>query len=313
MRKITNEEAIERLSINNSNVIILDQYYSSEEKSHFKCLICNCDWKANARGVINGKNGCPECGKKKARETIKYHISTDDFRNKVKKIFGDKISIIGEYSDVFSKIEVKCNICGYNWHTKAINIIRKHGCPKCGHIEKGKKHIKKHVVFLSQINIIYGDKLSILDEYTDSRNRIKVRCNKCDYIWQPVSRRLLQRGCPKCNFSKGELLISNILKELNLNFKEQYIFEGLKTENNGTPIFDFVIFDYYNDIKYIIEYDGEQHFKAVRRWGGIERLNKQKEIDEFKNNYCRDNNMKMIRIPYTELKNINKEYIKNLL
>jgi len=81
---------------------------------------------------------------------------------------------------------------------------------------------------------------------------------------------------------------------------------------NGTPIFDFVIFE-INNIKCIIEYDGEQHFKAVKRWGGVERLNRQKEIDEFKNKYCLDNNIKMIRIPYTELKNINKEYIKNLL
>ena len=135
---------------------------------------------------------------------------------------------------------------------------------------------------------------------------------RTNHEWTPVAGRLLRRGCPKCNFSKGELLISKILKELNINFKEQYIFGGLKTEDNGTPKFDFVLFE--NDkIKQIIEYDGEQHFKIVKRWGGIKRFERQQKIDNFKNDYCKDNNIEMIRIPYTELKKINNEYIKEKL
>ena len=123
---------------------------------------------------------------------------------------------------------------------------------------------------------------------------------------------ILRRGCPKCNFSKGELLITKILKELNINFKDQHIFDGLKTNDNGTPIFDFVIFE--NDkIKQIIEYDGEQHFKPIKKWGGIKRFEKQQKIDKFKNDYCNDNGIEMIRIPYTELKKINNEYIKQLI
>lgn len=313
MRKITNDEAIERLSINNSNVIILDQYYSSEEKSNFKCIVCDYEWKANARGVINGKNGCPECGRKIARETIKYNISTNDFKKKIKKIFDDKLSIIGEYTNVKSKIEVKCNICSYVWISNPINLIKGYGCNKCGHVEKGKKQRKSNDIFNNEILSIYGDKLTLLSKYNTGKDRINVKCNICNHEWNPVSRRLLNRGCPKCNFSKGELLISNILNEIKINFKSQYIFEGLKTEINGTPIFDFIIFDELNNIKCVIEYDGLQHFKSVKRWGGEARLKRQYEIDEFKNNYCYNSNIKIIRIPYTELKKINKEYIINLL
>lgn len=312
-RKITNEEAIERLSINNSNVIILDRYYSSEEKSHFKCLICNCEWKANAKGVINGKNGCPDCGKKKARETIKYNITTDDFRKKIEKIFKGKLNVLGEYVNYYTNIDIKCNICGHIWITKPTHLISHQGCTICGHIEKGKKCRKKPDKFISEIKMIYGNKLSLLEEYTIGENKIKVKCNVCKYEWSPISRRLLRRGCPKCNFSKGELLISNILEELKIDFQGQYVFDGLKTEKNGVPIFDFVIFDEFNNIKSIIEYDGEQHFKAIKKFGGLPRLQQQQKVDEFKNNYCYKNNIKMNRIPYTELKNINNEYIKKLL
>lgn len=312
-KKITNNEAIERLSKNNKNIIFIDQYYSSEEKSHFKCLICNCEWKANAKGVINGKNGCPDCGKKKSKETIKYNITTDDFKNKIKKIYGDKINIIGQYIAHNINIEVKCNICDYNWNAKPSNLISGYGCIKCGHIEKGKKHRKNHETFVNEIYKIYGDKISILGIYNTGKDRIKVKCNKCEYEWSPISRRLLNRGCPKCNFSKGELLILNLLKELNIDFESQYTFDNIKTNANGTPIFDFVIFDELNNIKSVIEYDGEQHFKAIKKWGGMKRLKRQQEIDKFKDNYCYKNDIKIIRIPYTEFKNINTEYIKNLL
>ena len=151
MRKLTNKEAIDKLLKNNSNIIFIDQYYSSREKSHFKCLICNNEWTADAKGVINGSNGCPECGKKKARETIKYNISTDDFKIKVKKIFEDKLSIIGEYVNFHTNIEIKCNICNHNWYSKPTYLMKKYGCDKCGHVETGKKQRKSHDVFIDEI------------------------------------------------------------------------------------------------------------------------------------------------------------------
>ena len=78
---------------------------------------------------------------------------------------------------------------------------------------------------------------------------------------------------------------------------------------------DGVIVKYLNIPKNIEVFFGYRGIDGSRRFNkyGFIRYATQQEIDEFKNNYCRDNNMKMIRIPYTELKNINKEYIKNLL
>ena len=50
--------------------------------------------------------------------------------------------------------------------------------------------------------------------------------------------------------------------------------------------------------KYIIEYDGEQHFKPIDVWGGEEALSNTRERDLIKNKYCFDNNIPLIRIPY---------------
>jgi very-short-patch-repair endonuclease len=60
-------------------------------------------------------------------------------------------------------------------------------------------------------------------------------------------------------------------------------------------------FDFYlPTINKIIEYDGEHHFVPVKGWGGEKKYNKIKENDEIKNEYCDDNNIELLRIPYTK-------------
>ena len=64
-------------------------------------------------------------------------------------------------------------------------------------------------------------------------------------------------------------------------------------------------FDFYIDNKYIIEYDGETHYrKNLHGWHTEERLLKQWERDIIKNKWCLENNIPLIRIPYTHLKDL---------
>lgn len=70
-------------------------------------------------------------------------------------------------------------------------------------------------------------------------------------------------------------------------------------------------FDFYlPEYNLCIEYDGEQHFKPVDFANkGREWADKQFEIrrtcDEIKTEYCKKNNIKLLRIPY--FKNIEEE------
>lgn len=47
-----------------------------------------------------------------------------------------------------------------------------------------------------------------------------------------------------------------------------------------------------------------QHFKAIDYFGGNEALNDTKYRDNVKNNYCKQNNIKLIRIPYWDFSNL---------
>ena len=49
-----------------------------------------------------------------------------------------------------------------------------------------------------------------------------------------------------------------------------------------------------------LEFDGKQHFEPNEFFGGIEGYNKLIVNDEIKNEYCKNNNIRLIRIKYDE-------------
>lgn len=112
-------------------------------------------------------------------------------------------------------------------------------------------------------------------------------------------------GCAK---SKGEEKIIATLIQAQIPFITQKRFETcIFPETNRQLVFDF----YLPEQNILIEYDGEQHFHEVcnDRYGyqGIVAR------DNFKNLWCKENNILLIRIPYTEYKNIDVNYMRAII
>ena len=110
---------------------------------------------------------------------------------------------------------------------------------------------------------------------------------------------------------KGEEKISELLMLNKVDFKEQYSFKDCKYKGNLK--FDF----YLPSLNVCIEYDGEAHFEPVNFGGKSEEelkaiFKEGLKRDEIKNEYCKKNNIKLIRIPYWEFENI-ETIIKNIL
>ena len=72
--------------------------------------------------------------------------------------------------------------------------------------------------------------------------------------------------------------------------------------------FDCAIFN-QETLLCLIEYDGEQHFKPIEFFGGEEAFQKQQERDQKKDEWCKENNIPLLRIPYTDYDILNKEYL----
>lgn len=115
--------------------------------------------------------------------------------------------------------------------------------------------------------------------------------------------RTISCGCKQK--SSGEIKIENILKENNINYQIQYKIKDFSPYAS----FDFAIFNNKGEIYKLIEFDGEQHFKPIEHFGGEEKFLIQQNRDKKKNEYCKNNNIILQRIPYYDYDKINLEYL----
>ena len=99
--------------------------------------------------------------------------------------------------------------------------------------------------------------------------------------------------------SKGEKEIINFLVEHKIYFEKEKTYPDCLS-----PKFNKLSFDFYIPEKNILlEYDGEHHFKPINKYKRAQRTHKQTVIhDKIKNKYCEDNNIELIRIPFTHFK-----------
>lgn len=115
--------------------------------------------------------------------------------------------------------------------------------------------------------------------------------------------------------SRGEIKISEILDKAGLPYKEEYSFPDL-VSSSGRPLwplrFDFCVFDDEDNIDFLIEYQGIQHYEAKSKFGGAKGLYRQQYNDKQKQIYCNKNGYKLIVIPYWMEGYLNYDYIMKL-
>lgn len=151
-------------------------------------------------------------------------------------------------------------------------------------------------------------------EYKSYHDKLLVECPQGHTYEVQLANFDFGKRCPHCqNVYKGENRIAEVLTTLNIHYESQYIFKDCKYVQ--VMPFDF----YIPSLNLCIEYDGEQHFKPICFGGSYteeelqERFKIRKLKDEIKNTYCKDNNIKLLRIPYTEFENIETILKNNLL
>lgn len=146
--------------------------------------------------------------------------------------------------------------------------------------------------------------LTVIDFYDiknqESRWKCKCDCgNECIAVgWLLNSGEKLSCGCIK---SFGEQKITQLLTQNNIYFEREKTFESCRFPDTKR----LARFDFWVNNSYLIEYDGKQHF--IEEGTGYmtkERLIKIKEHDIFKNQWCQNNNIPIIRISYLDIDNI---------
>lgn len=194
----------------------------------------------------------------------------------------------------------RCNGCGIEKSVRQDQLLhgKNLGCIHCGTAKATYKNIVGQQI---------GNLLVLEDTTKRSNGAVIWKCKdihtndivyrRTDLVYTYHSNKHID----KLNInamSKPEIVIYFILQYNHIPFEMQKIFNTCKFPDTNS----FARFDFYINNQYLLEYDGEPHFQEVSFFDGD--LLKRQEHDAIKNKWCQDNNIPLIRIPYTHLNDL---------
>ena len=230
----------------------------------------------------------------------------------VKDLTGERfgrLTVIGLHPTETRKTYWECQCdCG-NTGVVLGNALSCGKSKSCGCLRREKS--AQHLYDISKNNYIdeignkYG-KLTVISKTINDLGQLRWKC-KCDCgNITIVSSNSLRSGntqsCGCIGKSKGEWKIEELLTKNNIIFTKEF---PVITKNRRFR-FDFAIFK-DNQLLYFIEYNGEQHYYPIDFFGGEEYFKYIQENDLIKEQYCIENNIPLIKIKYTQYKNLKIE------
>jgi len=141
---------------------------------------------------------------------------------------------------------------------------------------------------------------TVSGNYISGRRKISIKCS-CGKVWRdkPYNVVAKKKWCPICSSSKGENGIMLALDKLKIQYTREYIHPEMYKLHKRKCRYDFYFV--INNQKYIIEFDGKQHFELCTYFGDTPyKFKKRQYTDKFKTKYALDHEIKVIRIDYTQ-------------
>lgn len=236
---------------------------------------------------LNG-NGCSECA-------TNAKLTISQFINRSNVVHNNFYGYYDDFKNVSKKVYINCPIHG-DFIQKPSNHLNGNRCPKCG-----RKNTQEY--FIKRSNIVHNN-FYIYDKviYKSARSIIIITCPiHGDFNQKAGNHVNSKHGCPKCGQqSKGEDNIKEFLERNEIKYITQKTFKECKYKN--TLKFDF----YIGKLNLCIEFDGIQHYKIISFFGGEKEFKNRIIRDNIKTNFCENNNIELIRIPYYKIDNISE-------
>lgn len=300
------EKYVQELALNNPTIKLAGKYINAKTPIDHYCEVHNITSKITPYNALHGA-GCVKCHferiSNQRRKTRDEYILELSIKNPT-------VKLVGEYINAKTPTEHYCEIHQVTWNISPSAALQGQGCQFCKNERIGDALKKSEEQYIKELSIIHPN-IVLRGQYIGANIPTLHECLIHSYKWYPTPGNLLGgHGCPKCNESKGETQISLWLEQNKIINVPQKRFDDCC---NTKPLpFDF----YIPESNVCIEYQGEQHYRPVN-FGGIsdkEAYNNFLKIqyhDEIKRNYCMENNIELICIPYWE--DIDKYLNKNLL
>lgn len=213
-----------------------------------------------------------------------------------------------EFEYILSNIPstIICPVHG-RFKQKPNNHLIGQGCPLCFSERRGKwKRIGREEFIKRSLEIHHGkyDYSRVVD-YENNSTSVELICPIHGSFFQTPDHHLRGQGCPKCNQSKLEIETKEILKELGIEYVEQYSREELKN-GRGKMSLDF----YLPNFNLGVECQGAQHFIPVKRFGGDKTLEEIVERDKKKARILKRLGIRIIYLIPENFKHKEKEILE---
>ena len=267
------------------NLECVGNYVNHTTSVLHRCKKCGYEWSTKPIWILSG------CGCKKCMGTLRRNV--DEYIEDLRQV-NPGIELIGEFVNTSTNALHRCNMHNYIWNVNPRCLLNGMGCPICGREKLSQSMRKTHDEYEKELAEV-NPNIVCVDKYIDSCTKIRVKCLKCNRIWSTLPFNLLSgHGCPACNRSNGEKIISDWLTVHNIDFIFQKKFDNCKDKR-------MLPFDFYIPKKVTaIEFDGKQHESPIDFFGGEEGLKYRMKHDEIKTQYCLDNGIKLLRISYKD-------------
>lgn len=278
-----------------------------------KCDYCGKIIRVRYRDYVRYKHDKYSCQKCRQKKTSEYNLAERQayLYDNALAVCNDKgytlLTPKSEIKTADTRIKYMCPKHGVH-ETKIYTLMLGHGCIECG-VEKNHNESRKSPEDVYNDFKKCGGELLNKEEYKSwNYKNLKVICPSCGEVFTTSYSSFMHRDgqvCPKCasNMSKHEFIIKTYLNDVGINFEMNYRFDDCRDK---IPLpFDFYLLDYNT----AIEYDGEGHYIPIPR-GSVsekeanENLENIQRRDRIKTDYCNDNGITLIRIPYWDGDNI---------
>ena len=288
------------VSENSTSELLSTEYVGTFDKLLFRCKCGNVFQASWHQFYTQNRRDCIECSTE--RRIQKRRNNFEDVKSFLRTKGLEYVS--GEYKGERSKFTVRCK-CGH-LRTSSLNLMRADSfsceCLAC----TDKRTHGSNRFTLEKVKALCEERgLNLLStEYKNARTPLLFRCN-CGREFSTTWERVHQNNKIRCDYcthkvSSGEKKIEDWLLDKGISYKMQYGFDDLRGATGRKYKFDFYLPDY----NLCIEYDGQQHKKAINfsgkedETGLIMALWENYLRDSEKDKYCFEKGIGLLRIGY---------------
>lgn len=278
------------------DTLISTSYKSAKDKIEIRCGSCSKNYMIAFSHYNNGNIRCKSC----YIETRK--LTNQTFKDCVEER-GD--TLIDTFVDTRTKVKIICGICKNTFNITPNWYRNGSGCKPCG-IDRTRltyEQVKTRVES-------FGDKL-LSKEYVNVKTLLQIECGNCGEEFEKSADHY-NPFCKFCNSTSLEKMMITYLRKNSINYDSEKTYTNCRSIHGSMFRYDF----YLPDTNCLVECDGEQHFRLIKKFKMKDCTVEEtfeiiQERDRQKTKYCIDNNLKLIRISYLEMKK--EEHFKEVM